>query len=367
MKSSSLFGILLGAALLLLGATSLAQIEISWDEYKLDVGTLFEQETAGDTVEVDLGSPGGPQVWDFTSQVTPIAIGFVVVSPESTPFADGFSTANFVLESFILDGLIQWQYHQVTPTYSEFQGWGYRYPDTSFYIKFSPPRKIPLPLHYGLSWYYRWGWVDTIEVGPPLWITTHSFRGRQAVDGYGTVRIPLGEYETLRLCTFDTCTTISTVGGDTLSADTSTHISYSWLSEGFGEVVSVASFPGEPDPNFTQAHCFNRLKSFTGAFDEGLTSFHPRGFQLGQNFPNPFNSTTRIGYVLPKEGLVELRVYNTAGQLVKTLVEGIRPPGGYFTVWDGRSDRGSPVSSGVYLYKLTVGDGQLTRKMVILK
>ncbi len=367
MGKAGFFGILLGVAYLVLTGTSQAQIEITWDEYKLDVGTLFEQESAGDTVAVDLCSPGGPQIWDFTSQVTPIAIGFEVVKPESTPFAGEFPSANFVIQSFILDGETQWDYHQVTPTYSEFQGWGWQYPDTLFYKKFSPAERIPLPISYESSYHYEWGWSDTIEAGPPLILSYYSLRGYQAVDAYGTVKIPLREYEVLRLCSFDTCTTVLTSGGDTVSTVTTTYISYSWLSEGFGGVVGVVSFPDETNPNYTQAPDFNRLKSFSGIADGGPTSLHPCDFRLDQNYPNPFNPMTTIEYAVPNEGLVRLKIYNTAGQLVKTLVDELKVPGNYSAIWDGRNESGAQVASGVYLYKLTAGGSQIVRKMVILR
>ena len=69
----------------------------------LDGGTVIEKESAGDTVTVDVGSPGGPQTWDFTSQVTPEIEEFEVVELDSTPFADQFPSANFVLEIDLTD------------------------------------------------------------------------------------------------------------------------------------------------------------------------------------------------------------------------------------------------------------------------
>jgi flagellar hook assembly protein FlgD len=65
---------------------------------------------------------------------------------------------------------------------------------------------------------------------------------------------------------------------------------------------------------------------------------------------------------------VELKIYNTGGKLVRTLVNGHRQPGHYSALWNGLSDRGGPVASGVYYYRLKVGNKfKKTRKMTLLK
>jgi len=85
--------------------------------------------------------------------------------------------------------------------------------------------------------------------------------------------------------------------------------------------------------------------------------------------PNPFNPSTRIRYGVRDRGHVSLRVYNVAGQLVRTLVNEVKSPreGGFAVSWDGTNDRGEAVSSGVYFYKLTTKGFTETRKMVLLK
>jgi hypothetical protein len=89
---------------------------------------------------------------------------------------------------------------------------------------------------------------------------------------------------------------------------------------------------------------------------------------LLQNYPNPFNPTTTIRYSIAERGHVSLRVYNVAGQLVKTLVDEVRSPAAIEPyTWDGRNDAGQPVSSGVYFYRLIAKNYTQTKKMVLLK
>jgi len=93
----------------------------------------------------------------------------------------------------------------------------------------------------------------------------------------------------------------------------------------------------------------------------------PQEFELEQNYPNPFNPETTIRYYLPKDAVVSLEVYNVLGQRLRALVEGFRPAGSHKVVWDGMDDRGNPMSTGIYFYKLRAGDVVLTRKMVLVR
>jgi flagellar hook assembly protein FlgD len=89
---------------------------------------------------------------------------------------------------------------------------------------------------------------------------------------------------------------------------------------------------------------------------------------LAQNYPNPFNPVTTIRYQVKQDGPVKLRIYNVAGQLIRTLVNDTVKAGVVHEVqWKGLNDTGSPVASGVYFYRLVAGDYTQTRKMVVLK
>ncbi len=90
-------------------------------------------------------------------------------------------------------------------------------------------------------------------------------------------------------------------------------------------------------------------------------------FLLGQNYPNPFNPRTAIPYRLAKEDRVQLTIFNLHGQEIATLVDRKQGVGEYVVTWDAKRDDGSPVSSGIYLYRLTVGDRQMSKQMIYLQ
>ncbi len=93
----------------------------------------------------------------------------------------------------------------------------------------------------------------------------------------------------------------------------------------------------------------------------------PTEFSLEQNYPNPFNPVTIIKYSIPSVGtsimrFVQLKVYNTLGKEIATLVNEDKPAGSYTIKFDG-----SKLSSGIYFYKLTTGDYSSVKKMMLMK
>jgi len=93
----------------------------------------------------------------------------------------------------------------------------------------------------------------------------------------------------------------------------------------------------------------------------------PSGFALKGNYPNPFNPTTTIEFSLHETGFAELTVYNLAGQKVRELVSGTLSEGFHSVVWNGLNDSGLPVSAGVYMSRLTMGDAVTTGRMMLVK
>lgn len=105
----------------------------------------------------------------------------------------------------------------------------------------------------------------------------------------------------------------------------------------------------------------------TTAVEDASAPIHER-FLLGQNAPNPFNPSTQIAFKLEAEQRATLRIYDESGRLVRTLLDDAAlAAGDHLLTWDGRNQRGELESSGVYLYKLTVGDQTLARKMVMVR
>jgi len=93
----------------------------------------------------------------------------------------------------------------------------------------------------------------------------------------------------------------------------------------------------------------------------------PKVFALSQNRPNPFKNRTNILYSIPKKSNVSLRIYNSAGRLVKTLVSGVEEPGYKSVLWNSSDNNNKRVAQGVYFYKLSAGNFRATKKLLVLR
>lgn len=93
----------------------------------------------------------------------------------------------------------------------------------------------------------------------------------------------------------------------------------------------------------------------------------PEGYALKQNYPNPFNPDTEIRFSIPEPNAVTLQVFNSTGQLVRTLVSNNMAAGHHKVVWNATDDFGRRVSSGVYIYLLRAGSFTAQHKLVLMK
>lgn len=126
-----------------------------------------------------------------------------------------------------------------------------------------------------------------------------------------------------------------------------------------------------PSQRTMEAQAFHVLKKhvdesprFTLRIDPGdAFPWIPKEYGLDQNFPNPFNNGTRIPFYLPVEGEVNLVIYDMLGREIDRVIESESYPAGRYSIdW-----RGADQSSGLYFYRLHVGDKSFTRKMILLR
>ena len=139
----------------------------------------------------------------------------------------------------------------------------------------------------------------------------------------------------------------------------------------------IMSVPGNRDPGEYL------LIAYMGTYPDDIVDTDTTGFtkvasgvakeqaieatRLEGNHPNPFNPSTTFSYTLSEPGQVSLKVYNTIGQLVRTIVDQEQMEGHHEAVWDGRNEAGGMVSSGIYIYRMTAGNYLETKRMLLLK
>jgi polyhydroxybutyrate depolymerase len=119
--------------------------------------------------------------------------------------------------------------------------------------------------------------------------------------------------------------------------------------------------------NFLSKFDINGLIGGTVGIGSIYDNQMPATFTLSQNYPNPFQSQTTIGFVLKKSGHVTLRIYNHTGQLIQTLVDNHKESGEYFITWNGKDINGKMLNSGMYFCRIDANKGCDTKSMVLLK
>ena len=334
------------------------QIVIDWNEVPQEIGIEFIHNGASD-VTVELGTTGGPQTWSFSNQ--PMGsqnIHALIVTRNSTPFGDSFPSANLVLQ-ITDDGDTAYAYGEIAPSFGSNLGLGSVSPLVTFF-RFEPTDSYPLPMVYGASRTYQYGY--TIALSPVMDLRNDS-RGYEILDAYGSVIIPYDTFDCLRMCSFDTSISKLLVGGFPVSVDTTTHIIYDFLAEEYGLIVHVLSNPGEVNPNFTEASLLERLDDYSTGIEEsnGITLVD---FSC---YPNPFTSLATVSFSIEQSAEhMEISVYDVAGRLVKPLCDAIHDtPCAMQVSWDGTDQAGRLAGSGVYFLALNI-DGVLFRKKVLL-
>lgn len=105
----------------------------------------------------------------------------------------------------------------------------------------------------------------------------------------------------------------------------------------------------------------------SGVAGPGLVPIATGAVALDEPSPNPFNASTALAYSTGGDSRVVLEIFDTAGRRVRTLVDEIQTAGRHEVVWNGRSNRGVEVASGIYLCSLRVGNQVLTRKIAVIK
>ncbi|MFQ5905288.1 MAG: FlgD immunoglobulin-like domain containing protein [bacterium] len=349
------------SAVLCTATPLLAQIVIDWTEIPQDIGTEWSVNIKNDAA-VNLGSQGGPQSWDFTSQpMGSDTVNLRVVSKGTTPFADSFPSANLVYES-AEDSDTVYQYMELNPDDYGYAGLGMVVAGSTYIIRYNPMDTVPLPLNYGDS--RRYYSFYTLEPQPDFVITVEKY-GLQSLDAYGTITIPFGTFDCLRTCSFDTAATTTYFMGIPIISDTTTHINYSFLTENYSTLVCIASYPGETDPDYAQAAALERLQDFSTGIEESKTIVSPDNSL--SHMPNPFSDCVTIRYFLATPGYVDLRVYDARGGLVKTLVRGPQGRGEHSVRWFGKNDDGKKSPDGVYFYYLKVDDTTVPGKILLIR
>jgi hypothetical protein len=354
-----------------------AQITITADDLLGQIGSRqVGLEDRRGSIPVDVGSPGANQVWDFRTQIIGDTLFSVseFLMPDETVSASTFPAANMVqkITSPTDPGFEIFNFYNLTSEFfinlgdsSNISAGGF---DTTF-VFFQNDTLAPFPVAFGNTWLTTE--IDTTGFYP-INANISIDTTLNTVDGWGTVRLPMGDFECLRLRQDAKVINQTIINGTLFSTSVDSFIQYDWISRDIFRVVSAQSQNNDMNPNFTDAQGFGRLDSLstsppTSVEDPGDLTQIPSDFELFQNYPNPFNPSTTISFDLSSPSEVTLHIYNLKGQLVRTLVDGKFNVGRHSVVWDGRDQRGGQATSGLYVTRMQAGQFVQHHKMLLIK
>jgi 1,4-alpha-glucan branching enzyme len=164
-----------------------------------------------------------------------------------------------------------------------------------------------------------------------------------------------------------------------LGSDSTTLTNVSWLAAGiwydvFDQSVYTASgttIPSFDIPAYTAKVYSNKtnkeLLALTDVKDSRAKNTPPTEYELEQNYPNPFNPSTTLQFYLPQQGHVKIHIYNILGKEIAEITNGFYSAGTHRVVWNGNTNAGVQVSSGVYFVHFEVGSLTDTKKIVLMK
>jgi hypothetical protein len=305
-----------------------------------------------DGAQIDIGSLGGSNNWDFTGLQTASTFTYESVDPGSTPYINEFLTANVALHSqrvYIGEPGDGYSYLEVAGNLLNNMGQAVvlnSQPGNLYIVNNDPADALILPIAYNNG--YQEHFLQTIYLnGSP--ISQDSVFKVVVIDAWGTMILPGGaSFDALRI------KEVRTVNGVPEGAH------YSFQSANGAQVNMQASDPNAPDYGIIDVDWYDWNLPFIS--DVEKISGLPQGFNITQNYPNPFNPSTKIEYSIPEASFVLLKIYDILGNEVASLVNQEQSAGTY------RADfSGNGLASGLYIAKLQAGDYTKTIKMSLLK
>jgi hypothetical protein len=353
-----------------------AQIFINPDDFPNVTGmTLTYYTNTTTSVLVNVGQSGANQTWDFQQGPEEQQTQEQIVQTSATPLYEQFPTANRTRLSdtnpFGIPGEV-YTYREMSNDSLTLLGYGANIQGMNIPIALGNGLKeYPMPLTYQDAWNNTITFDTTFTIAnPDTTIPLDSLDcrlvvdlGDQAqVDGWGTLNGPMGDLPVLR-ARHDTGIEATLYVWMIIIWvpvwDTSyVQIRYEWLAHEYGPIVTVASQPGETNPNFDHASRVLRMMPSTNVPSAPETPV-PLAITLSPNYPNPFNESTAMTFSLPNNlGKASLDIYNVLGQKVVTLWEGTADGKMHQVIWNGRNSFNIPVSSGTYFINLS------TRKII---
>ncbi len=351
--SVSLRKILLFALVLLFAQGASAQITINHTDLNMVPGVTKHMGASASVLPIDLSQNGANQSWDFTQVVDAMEFTDYYMVPDSVPGADGFPQATVgMFRDMNMEDYRYYLIQEVNEHSANTIGMSFCFGEmeTTFGIEYDRPAYM-FPLNYGDEWSFSM----SFDFGGDLSQDTIF----AVVDAWGTITDLAGEFQCLRIQSYHRTWELEDGAEEWEMTD---YYKYAWVAQGYGEIFTLTSEDGEENPYF-EGGSIERTISIDGAAGVGArTPELPRLISLHSAYPNPFNSSTSIGYSIPNATDVSLTVFDLAGRELARLAQG-QVAAGSHTV----SLNAANFATGTYLVALNADGTTLQTKIVVVK
>ena len=312
-----------------------------------------------DTANVNPGSTGAGQSWDFSAAVVDgdsVILEYLV--PSATPYAATFPAAT--LASTYQDGeYVSYVYYDVSGGRLDVLGSA---SDDFTIINHDPETILTFPFSYGAT--LEDAFTSTFSVSGGM-ISRRSGSMQANADAWGALTLPGGETRpALRVTQTETTRDTVFLNGQPMFVSVVRTVSHEWYTAGHKFPVFIVAYI---DIDANGNHSSHKIVDFkpgqpaTGVTDRQRET--PSGVSLDQNFPNPFNPATTIRYALGKAAHITLEVFSLLGERVALLLDNeFRSAGSYEIVYHATT-----LPSGIYFYRLRAGRDVETRSFTLLK
>lgn len=346
-----------------------AQITITQEDietiYQPGNTYYYQLDTIG---SLQVGSPGGPNTWNFTNMAIDVYGESEILSPENTPYKSLFPSADVAVKSehsLPATELEKWEYFNLIE--DQFNQNGnvtihYTNSDKTEIIN----QYIQGDLRYILPVFHTGSWitdVDTIQTdtlinGNLFTRNTSIYYTENFVDGFGTLILPNGRtFEALRILS-DRFISNAIIGKSKRNKQKTR--SFHFITS-IGEKVSITTTTD------TAAYSgpIQGLIHWQSTVPVGIESLNEaKSISHINSLPNPFSSTTNIHYRLQNPQRIQITLFSLLGRPIIQLQDQIQAPGHYRINWSGLDAQGSTIPAGIYLCQIRTATQQFTIKLV---
>lgn len=322
------------------------------------------------TVDVNIGLPGGGNLWDFSFLESKlISSTLTVQEPSSTPFIKDFPNANlaFYVTSFEEDNNTEfffpdvWLYNLLGDDLVTLGngGRGKVLGVEMVSVTYNTPGYIfmKLPASYGQTWTQKYNDSTFSKAGGISSYSTGSSTVNTSIDAYGVMKMPGGYSVQAVRIKRDIDGYLKSQYGQVSNRKVMEYV----FQGKNGEMVNVAAPDLAPPANgiLRTGEIVWTQSKLTGVSENMPLA---NEYSLSRNYPNPFNPETILEYSIPEESFVDIKVYDALGKEVSQLVRKTEKPGSYKISFNGGG-----LPGGIYFLHMKAGNFNAVRKMALIK